>query len=203
MFHFLSRLLHGASAPGRTPSLTRRLRVQLAVQSLQDRVLPSTSPVMPSMIVQSTIMDSEHGRAHEHFTVPLTSSSAATGRAEVVVVNGTLTRLRLHIHQAPANQVFTVAVNGTSLGTFTTNPGGSGKFNLNHPPSSLSPITSTSTLTVDDGKGVTLQGTFSQLAQHEGHHHEHGNSENGQGEQGGNEGNGNENGNGHGHGHGG
>jgi hypothetical protein len=205
MFHYLSRLLHGASASLGTPSLTRRLRVQLAVQSLQDRVLPSTSPVMPSMILQSTHTEIHHGKAHEHFTVALTSSTGADGRAEVVVVNGTLTRLRVHIHQAPPNQVFTVAVNGTTLGTFTTNPGGSGKFILNIAPSSLSTIGATSTLTVDNGKGVTLQGTFTQPTQlqgNSGHHHGHENSENGQGQQGENEGNGNGNGHGQGNGNG-
>jgi hypothetical protein len=112
-------------------------RTQLMVESLQERVLPSTSPVLldarpatsPAAANhgQSAV---RHGKAHNNYSFALIGSSAAKGRAQVNVVNGSLKRLAIHIQRAPASKTFSIFIDDAAapVGTLKTNAGGAGKM---------------------------------------------------------------------------
>lgn len=143
-------------APHSTGSVSRN-RARLEVEHLQERVLPSTSP-LPAHHPEASHSVSEHGKAHNHFSFALTGS--VKGRAEVDVVNGNLTKLAVHVHGAQPNQKLSVFVDNASdaVGSFKTNAGGSGKLAVK----GLSVAVHTgSVLKVEDASGnVVSQGTF-------------------------------------------
>src|SRR4051794_18371110 len=75
------------SARKPAPRNSRPLRTRLEVESLQERVLPSASP-LAHHDVHAVAVHGHAGKAHQHFTFALTGSTHAKGRAEVQVVDG-------------------------------------------------------------------------------------------------------------------
>jgi hypothetical protein len=152
-------------------------RTLLAVETLQDRVLPSASPVLPVDPSAAAHVAATHGHAHQHFTFALSSTTThVKGRAEVNVANGVLTNLNLHVQRGTAAEklsVFVVAADGTSTAVpnsnFTLNSGGAGKLSLKK--LSIPVEAGKTVLQIQDSTGaVVAQGTF-HLPSHSGATH--------------------------------
>lgn len=169
MLSFLARILRGKVKPVIKPASPRfRSQARLGVEELTPRVLPSASSFGHFFSHQSEALFSESATAGRRdisgdfrsgdgchgseatLAASLTNASGATGRASY---NATTQTLNVHVTGAAASTTLTVAVDGASVGTLTTNSSGNG-----HATFSGVTVTAGSTITVGD-----LTGTFTQI----------------------------------------
>jgi hypothetical protein len=171
MLRLLASILRGRIRPVIKPTNPRyRTQVRLGVEELSPRVLPSASSfghffshqnqafLAESATAGTTASDSVgdfsrgegcHG-SEATFAASLTNSTGATGRASY---NPTTQVLNVHVTGAAASSTLDVAIDGTTVGTLTTNSSGNGSATFTGVT-----ITAGSTITVGD-----LTETFTQI----------------------------------------
>lgn len=161
MWQILRQLL-GNPTPRSAKRSNRKARLHL--EELSQRVLPSASSLSEMHDheqSESAEMGSEHSgsgeRHHEHshisgatFVATLSDASGATGKASF---NATTGALNIRVKHAAADTSLNVAVNGTNVGTLSTNDDGRGHTTLTNVP-----VAAGSTITVG-----TLTGSFMQV----------------------------------------
>lgn len=96
-----------------------------------------------------------HGSDSTTFAATLANSTGATGTASYSANNNSL---RIQVTGAAANASLDVQLDGTSIGTLTTDASGNGSLKLKN---LTNPVTATSTLTVGDLTGTFTQESFS------------------------------------------
>src|SRR5262245_48223429 len=178
MLRFLARIL-GRKPTRRTGPGQARQQVRLSVEELMPRVLPSvnlgsaaaaggaghrhnhalfsdSSTSSGDAGSQGAAHHSCGGAASNHgasLAATLSNSTGATGQA---LFNSTTGKLTVQVQGADANASLDVAVDGTSVGTLTTDASGSGKLSVTE---ATDAIQAGATITAGD-----LQGTFAPVS---------------------------------------
>jgi hypothetical protein len=170
MLKFFGTILGGRTRRTTRPARAQRPQARLTVEELTPRVLPSasafgrsfghaahavfsTSSTASSSATNSS--SSSHaggmcGAESATLAATLTDASGATGQASFDATTGTL---KIQVQGATASTSLSVVVDGTTVGTVTTNASGSGQAKLSNVTAKAG-----STITVGD-----LSGTFTQV----------------------------------------
>jgi hypothetical protein len=171
MLTFFGKIFGGMTRKARQPARTHQhSQTRLGVEELNPRVLPSAGPfglaaarlsghaffaaasmaAADAMHSSTPFQGGHECGAEATLTASLTDASGATGQASFNATTGTL---KIKVQGATASTSLSVAVDGTTVGSVTTDASGNGQVKL----SNVS-VQAGSTITVGD-----LQGTFAQI----------------------------------------